>query len=345
MRAGRYFQSRIRVLGILAALVGVMSASSVMFIAWKYERLVESTRRRGMDELQRFQYVERALADIHLGVIALMGSRPGAADEAALYAESKKVADALDELLATSAALAPIAEDFRGVISRYRADMLLSIEMMTVNGALAERHLARSAVSLSQLNVALSHTFDARRSALDAELARVRERARTEILATIVILALVAIVVVAGTLRLTRVLGLNLRGIEGALVRLSEDHSAVPDLPAGTTGEFREISHILLRFQSAMIERDLNRSQLQAIFESILEAVVVIDERGGHRAGQSHGQQAVRLRARGTGRAQRQRADPTRGRGEPWPVPGEICRGRRARASRRQHSGHGGAAP
>ena len=288
MKTRRHFQSRIRLLGIAAAILGLATLMSVSAVTLKYEDLVDRVRGRGLSELQRQQNIQREVAGIHLGVIRLLADESRARDEQRIYAESKKIADALDQLLeqhfdaliSADKPATPVEKNLREAIVRYRADVLLSLEMMTVNPRLSERYLLRSAITLSEFNIAVAHDFDRRRSAIEEDIASTRDRTSREIIILIVVMMLIMVAVMFAIFRLTRRLAANFRVIEGALagIQSGSPHTAVS--ADHVEGEFKAVAESLGRFNTVLAERDFSRSQMLAIFESILEAVVVIDHRG-----------------------------------------------------------------
>lgn len=288
MKTKKYFQTRIRLLGIAAALLGAATLISVGLIAFKYDDLVERVRDRSLSELQQYQDVQGEIAGIHMNVIQLMTERIGSMDEQTLYAESKKVADTLDRLIHQSYGngVSPpenatgLDKEFRASIARYRSDVLLSIEMMTVNPRLSERYLLRSAITLSQLNIAVAKHFDVRRASITEDMNDTRDQTVREVAVLVAFILLTVCAALLTIFRLMRRLSGNLRAIENALSRLNsttrEEFTPIEEVD----GEFKVIADSLSHFHSVQSERDFNRSQMLAIFDSILEAVVVIDDNG-----------------------------------------------------------------
>ena len=255
-------------------------------ITLRYERVVEQFQGRGLGELQRYQDVAREMAGIHLGVITLMTG--GAGDEQAVYLESRKVADALDALInrtlsgagTPAVPASPIEAELAKAVAAYRSDILLCLEMMTVNPRLAERYLLRSASSLGRLNIAVTSNFNERRSDIQADMRAIRNETVLEVSVLIAIMLVAGGVVMAAALRLTRRLARNFRSVEGALTRLEADAGSPSPASDPVDGEFQAIAGSLERFGVVLAERDFSRSQMRAIFDSILEAVVVIDDHG-----------------------------------------------------------------
>ena len=289
MKTRQYFQTRIRLLGIASVLLGAATLISVGLIAIKYENLVERIRDRGLSELQRYQDVERQVANVHMHVIELITDRSSAIDEQRLYAESKKVADTLDQLIGKLSArdISPnnsgmrLDQEFRDSITRYRSDVLLTLEMMTVNPRLAERYLLRSAVTLSQLNIAVATNFDARRTSIQEDMSATKDETAREVVLLIIFILLTLGAVLVTIFRLMRRLSDNLRKVENSLRTLNSTSREEVVSIEEVDGEFKVIAESLSHFRAVQVERDFTRSQMLAIFDSILEAVVVIDDRGG----------------------------------------------------------------
>ena len=288
MRKTFSFRWQIRLLVLIALPFAVIAIAGGAVILKKYDNLLQSLQDSALGQIQRYEDVELELASIHLRVTQVIAARTSATGEQGLYAESKSIAGSIDALISALPGESNKAAEeqgsgaglFRQAILRYRSDIILALEMLTVNPQLADRYIARSAMSLSEMNISIAKSSEMIRHQVDREMQSTLTRTKIETVLLAAIIFVGAVTVILMNLSLTRKLTQNFQAVEDALVKLGSGNAAI-SLPADVgDGEFRGVVSGLRRFREVLIERDISRLQMKSIFDSILEGVIVIDERG-----------------------------------------------------------------
>ena len=285
----RHFRTKLHRLSVCAVMLVLAIVLFAFHLKDRYENLVVAVADQGLAELQKHQDLQRELSTIHLRVARFMAEELRQGDEQRIYLESKEVASLLDFLIqrSTESAFAEVASlgtktgtNIGNAIASYRSAIILSFEMLTVNPGLQERHLARAAQSLSQLNIALARSFEERSAEIQRAAREQRSNVEREILILIAALVASLAAALAMTTSLARSLVRNFADIDTKLNLLGSGVVDTASPPFMGDGEFRSINDGLRQFRNVLAERNLANAQMDAIFNSVLEAIVVSDATG-----------------------------------------------------------------
>ena len=258
-------------------------------LIYRYELLAEELSRDDLPELGAWTQTLQDVAKIHDNFIALVDNAHPSSDEQVLYLEGRALANRLDGLIlqveardkgmGTAAQGNPIRQ-LRDELSGYRASCLTAVEMLTVNPALSATYRVKAALSLNRLNQEMAALLKSKHEMMDnrllARLQGVEDVAK--ILGVgLLLLSFFFFVLIA---RLTRKLSDNFEFISSNLEELGAGRTDIVFDRLVDESEFGRVVAGLGKFQVALTERDLAQRKMQAIFDSILEGVVVIDTAG-----------------------------------------------------------------
>jgi PAS domain S-box-containing protein len=288
------FRRQLRLIALTAALALGITLLSGLVVLYRYDRLTTPVQELDLPDLNRWSGMISDLAEIHTRLVTTIAAARQTHDEQSLYFYSREFINSIDAVATKVEAYADTSvkisdnptgdlarfERIREELTGYRAACATALEMLTVNPALADRCLVKSALNLNGLNQEMAGFLESRNVELSARLQeRLRQSEHNAINVGLSILVLsIVIFVLIG--RLIQHLSENFSFIGKTLEQLGEGQiQLVIDRPVDDT-EFGRVVGELVKFQQVLKERDFSRQQMEAIFDSILEAVVVIDDHG-----------------------------------------------------------------
>jgi PAS domain S-box-containing protein len=283
----KYFQLRVQLFTTLIAIGWAGTLILTISVALNYETLIRDTATKGINDLTELQKIQSEIAKIHTKVINVITQKTNTLDEQSIYLESKRIANSLDQIKEKTKPLelAEIGENFiqlatQDAIDGYRTGVVTALEMLTVNQSLAQRYLLRSAITLSEVNIAIGNVVEKKNRLINERVISEVSSLRITVAISLFIAIALSALILALSFRLTRQLKHNFTAIEKSIAAISAPISVATPITSDFKGEFGLIGKQLDALHAIYANKVSAWNQLQAVFDSILEAIVVIDAHG-----------------------------------------------------------------
>ncbi len=236
-----------------------------------YEELRRDIGIEDIPALNRISELNRELAEAHVELLTLIQrAREGRVAEEDMYRTGKPLLDRIDAMTAQAAAPEFIpghiptaaAGRFEAELKAYRGSLVSSVEMLSVNLALAERYATRASVDALAVNRTVAALLDDIDRHMQAQTGEVGATLRTLVLPLLALLSLATAFFLLLLHRLGASIAHTFSATHEALSRLRAGDIGTAIRLAPDTPEAHDINEALERFRATLVELQENRQEL-----------------------------------------------------------------------------------
>lgn len=276
-----------RLILVLAVVSLVLAIAGGVFVFSLYEDFRRHYAEVEVPLLSRIAAANVELGSIQQDLLALIDkAKHRTIDEETVYREGRRLVDRTDALLESFPGhILALAKDDQAEVEQlhaqtgtFRGDLVLAVEMLSVNLGLAEKHAQR----VSRDALIVNRNAAELQQAINEHLTRDAVDLKETLLKLGLPMAVVLLVVVAAVMLLLRYLAGNISmtfgQLQQTLGRLRSGETAVPVTSAAPGAESSDIAASLEAFRKTLIERDAMRANLEREVEDRTDRLRLVNK-------------------------------------------------------------------